>query len=65
MYQFSVKTLTFLAQIYPKRKLGFEIQKKNGGTRIRILEISCPDLQLKQTTLTFSGPDLFKKEIRR
>ena len=34
-------TLTFLAQICPKRKLGFEIQKTNVGIRISILEIPC------------------------
>ena len=37
----SLKTLTFLAQICPKRKLGFEIKKTNVEIRISILEISC------------------------
>ena len=37
----SLKTLTFLAQICPKRKLGFQIQKTNVGIRISILEIPC------------------------
>ena len=41
--QFSVKmnNFDFLAQICPKRKLGFEIQKTNVAIRINILEISC------------------------
>ena len=34
-------TLTFLAQICLKRKLGFQIQKTNVGIRISILEIPC------------------------
>ena len=33
--------MTFLAQIWPKRKLGFQIQKTNVGIRISILEIPC------------------------
>ena len=43
VYQFQLKwtTLTFLAQICPKRKLGFEIQETNVGMRISILEIQC------------------------
>ena len=40
-FQLKRTTLTFLAQICPKRKLGFEIQKTNVGIRISILEIPC------------------------
>ena len=40
-YQLKQTTLIFFAQICPKRKLGFEIQKTNVGIRISILEISC------------------------
>ena len=40
-FQLKRTTLTFLAQIFPKRKLGFEIQKTNVGIRISMLEIPC------------------------
>ena len=40
-FQLKRITLTFLVQICPKRKLGFEIQKTNVGIRISILEIPC------------------------
>ena len=40
-FQLKRTTLTFLAQICPKRKLGFEIQETNVGIRISILEIPC------------------------
>ena len=40
-FQLKQTTLTFLVQISPKRKLGFEIQKTNVGIRISIFEISC------------------------
>ena len=40
-FQLQRTTLTFLVQICRKRKLGFEIQKTNVGTRISILEIPC------------------------
>ena len=40
-FQVRQTTLTFLAQICPKRKLGFEIQKNNVGIRISMLEIPC------------------------
>ena len=33
--------MTFLAEIFPRRKLGFEIQKTNVGIRMSILEIPC------------------------
>ena len=39
-----VPILTFLVQICPKRKLGFEIQKTNVGTRISLIEIPCVPL---------------------
>ena len=43
MCQISDKTdnFDFLAQIWPKRKLGFEIQKSKVGIRISNLEIPC------------------------
>ena len=40
-FQLKLTNLTFLVQICPKRKLGFEIQKSNVGIRIIILEIPC------------------------
>ena len=40
-FQLKQTALTFLAQICPKRKLGFEIQETNVGIRIGILEVSC------------------------
>ena len=40
-------------QICPKMDLGFEIQKTNIGTRIRNLEITCTNFQVKWTSLTF------------
>ena len=40
-FQLKGTTLTFLAQICPKRKLGFKIQKTNVGIRISIFEIPC------------------------
>ena len=51
MYYFLDKTdnFEFLAQICPKRKLGFEIQKTNVGIR----DTMCANFQTKQTTSTF------------
>ena len=40
-FQLTQTALTFLAQICPKRKLGFEIQKTKVGKRISILEKPC------------------------
>ena len=40
-FQLKQTTLTFLDQICPKRKLGFEIQKTNIGIRISSLKIPC------------------------
>ena len=40
-FQLKQTTVTFLVQIYPKMKLGFEIQETNVEIRISILEISC------------------------
>ena len=40
-FQLKRITLTFLAQICPKRKLELEIQKTNVGMRINMLEIPC------------------------
>ena len=40
-FQLKRTTLTFLAQICPKRNLRFEIQKTNVGIRISMLDIPC------------------------
>ena len=40
-FQLKRTTLTFLAKICPKRKLGFEIQETNVEIRISIIEILC------------------------
>ena len=40
-FQLKRTTLTFLAQICPKRKLGFEIQKTDVEIRVSMLEIPC------------------------
>ena len=52
-------TLTFLAQICPKRKLGFEIQKTNVGIRISIFEICVPIFRQNEQLWPF-GPKNFK-----
>ena len=57
-FQLKQTTLTHLAQICPKRKLGFQIQKTNVGIRIRILEIPCVPI-FRQ----FLGPNLPKNEF--
>ena len=59
-FQLKRTTLTFLAQICPKRKLGFEIQETNVGIRISILEIPCVPIFRQK----IFGPNLPKKEIR-
>ena len=53
-------TLTFLAQICPKRKLGFEIQKTNVGIRISIFEIPCVPIFRQMDNFDFLGPTLPK-----
>ena len=55
--------MTFLAQIYPKRKLGFEIQKTNVGIRISILEIPCVPIFRQNGQLWIFGPKFAQKWI--
>ena len=40
-FQAKRTTLTFLAQIFPKMDLGFEIQKTKVRTKISIFKIPC------------------------
>ena len=62
-FQLKRTTLTFLAQICPKRKLGFEIQKTNVGIRISILEIPCVPIFRQNRQLWIFGPRFAKKWI--
>ena len=48
--------MTFLAQICPKRKRGFEIQKTNVKIRISILEIPCVPIFRQNGQLWVFGP---------
>ena len=57
-FQLKRTNSTFLAQICPKRKLGFEIRKTNVGIRISIFEIPC--LPIFRQTFDFLGPNLPK-----
>ena len=57
--------MTFLAQICPKRKLGFEIQKTNVGIRISILEIPCVPIFRQNGQLWIFGPKFAQKWILR
>ena len=62
-FQLKRKTLTFLAQIYPKRKLRFEIQKTNVGIRISIFEIPCVPIFRQNGQLWIFGPKFAQKWI--
>ena len=62
-FQLKRTTLTFLAQICPKRKLGFEIQKTNIGIRISILEILCEPIFRQNGQLWIFGPKFAQKWI--
>ena len=53
----------FLAQISPKRKLGFEIQKSNVGIRISFLEIRCAPIFRQNGQLWIFGPKFGQKWI--
>ena len=53
-------TLTFLGQICPTRKLGFQILETNFGIRISILEIPCVPISDKVGNFEFLGPNLPK-----
>ena len=58
-FQLKRTTLTFLAQICRKRKLGFEIQKTNVGIRISIFKIPCIPSD-RMDNLEVLGPNLRK-----
>ena len=62
-FQLKRTTLTFLVQICPKRKLGFEIQKTNVGIRISILEIPCVPIFRQNGQLWIFGPKFAQKWI--
>ena len=62
-FQFKRATLTFLAQICPKRKLGFEIQETNVGIRISILEIQWVPIFRQNGHFEFLGPNLPKNRF--
>ena len=55
--------MTFLVQICPKRKLGFEIQETNVGIRISILEIPCVPIFRQNGQLWVFGPKFAQKWI--
>ena len=54
---------TFVAQICPKRKLGFETQKANVGIKISTLEIPCVPIFRKNEQLWIFGPKFAQKWI--
>ena len=62
-FQLKRTTLTFLAQICPKKKLGFEIQKANVGIRISILEILCAPIFRQNGQPWIFGPKFAQKWI--
>ena len=62
-FQVRQTTLTFLAQICPKRKSGFEIQKTNVGLRISILEILCVPIFRQNGQLWIFGLKFAQKWI--
>ena len=62
-FQLKWTTLTFLTQICPKRKLGFEIRETNVGMRISILEIPCVRIFRQNGQLWFFGPRFAQKWI--
>ena len=59
-FQLKRTTLTFLVQICPKRKLGFEIHKTNVGIRISVFEIPCVPIFRHKGQLWILGPNLPK-----
>ena len=52
-----------MAQICPKRKLGFKIQKTNVGIRISMLEIPCVPIFRQNRQLFVFGPKFAQKWI--
>ena len=61
-FQLKQTTLIFLAQISPKRKWGFEIQKTNIGIRISIFEIPCVPIFRQNGQLWIFGPKFQKSK---
>ena len=59
-FQAKRTTLTFLTQICPKRKLGFEIHKTNVGIRINTLRYQVYQFSDKTDNFEFLGPNLPK-----
>ena len=62
-FQLKRTTLTFLVQICPKRKLGFEIQKTNVGIRISIFEIPFVPILRQNRQFWLYGPKFVQKWI--
>ena len=56
-FQLKQTTLTFLAQICPKRNLKLQIHKTNVGIRISIL------FSVKTDNFDFFGPNLLKRKL--
>ena len=62
-FQLKRTALTFLAQICPRRKLGFEIRKTNVGIRINIFEIPCVPIFRQNGQLWIFGSKFAQKWI--
>ena len=62
-FQLKRTAVTFLAQICPKSKLGFEIQEANVGITISTLEIPCEPI-FRMDNFEFLGPNLTKNGFR-
>ena len=62
-FQLKRTTLTFLAQICPKRKVGFEIHKTNVGIRINTLRHQVYQFSDKMGNFEILGPNLPKNEF--
>ena len=63
-FQVNQTMLIFLAQICPKRKLEFEIQKTNVGIRISMLEIPSVPIFKTKFSLTFWAQICPKMDFR-
>ena len=62
-FQLKRTALTFLVQINPKGKLGFEIERTNIGIRINIFEIPCVPIFRQNGQLRIFGPKFTQKWI--
>ena len=62
-FQVKGATLTFLARICPKSRLGFEIQKTNVGIRISIFEIPCVPIFRQNKQIRRFGLNFTKNEF--